>query len=304
MTKALVLISTYNGEQYIDQQIKSVIEQTHNHVDILIRDDGSTDQTSVKLSQWTKQTDRITLIKSNNVGVVSSFMHLIQEASDDYDYYCFCDQDDVWLPNKVNNAVTMLAEYQIPAMVCTATQMVDTELNMLNIWPYEPSKPISFNNAVIENIAVGATITFNKGAMKLLKDKNIDPSKLIMHDWWVYLVVSAFGVVLFDPNPSIFYRQHTSNLVGGNRSLVHKWIKRLKILYVSSRFKSLKEQALEFYKHYKYQLSNDHREQLELFVSDRNSLQLRVNFVKKSKLYRQSWFEQRLFQFLILTGYI
>lgn len=304
MTKVQVLLSTYNGEQFIDEQVKSILEQNHPYVDILVRDDGSSDQTVARLKERVNQSNRITLIEGRNIGVIPSFMELIHQSSDDYDYYCFCDQDDVWMPDKVNNAVKMLSDYQVPAMLCTTTQMVDIDLNNLSVWPKAPGKSPSFYNALVENIAVGTTITFNKSAMQLLRAKHVDSKKLLMHDWWGYLVISAFGEVIFDPTPSIWYRQHGANVVGGNQSVIQKWTKKWASFRKHSGKKLLRIQAQEFSKHYRDVLSADKKEQLDLFLEPRNSILKRIRFLSTSKLYRQSWIDQRLFQFLILIGYI
>lgn len=304
MTKVQVLLSTYNGERFIDDQIKSILEQAYPNVDIFVRDDGSSDQTVAKLKEWVNQSNRVTVIEGGNMGVISSFMELINQSSDDYDYYCFCDQDDVWMPDKVKNAVKMLSEYQVPAMLCTSTQMVDINLNNLAVWPKAPERSPSFYNALVENIAVGTTITYNKAAMQLLRATHVDSKKLLMHDWWGYLVISAFGEVIFDPTPSIWYRQHGANVVGGNQSVFQKWTKKWASFRKHSGKKLLRVQAHEFSKHYRDVLSADKKEQLDLFLEPRDSFLKKILFISRSKLYRQSWIDQRLFQFLILIGYI
>lgn len=109
MKKVQVLLSAYNGEQYISEQIQSILNQTHAAVSILIRDDGSTDKTMELLDQWvTTHPDKIKLIKGTNVGVVSSFFELLRAADAEADYYSFCDQDDVWLDHKVEHAIARL----------------------------------------------------------------------------------------------------------------------------------------------------------------------------------------------------
>ncbi|WP_234973117.1 glycosyltransferase [Paenibacillus vortex] len=109
MNKVQVLLSAYNGDQYISEQIQSILNQTHPSISILIRDDGSTDLTVDVLEQLMRiHPNNIKLIKGTNVGVVSSFFELLRAADAEADYYCFCDQDDVWLDHKVEGAITSL----------------------------------------------------------------------------------------------------------------------------------------------------------------------------------------------------
>lgn len=219
MKKVQVLLSAYNGEQYISEQIQSILNQTHAAVSILIRDDGSTDKTIQLLDQWvTTHPDKIKLIKGTNVGVVSSFFELLRAADAEADYYCFCDQDDVWLDHKVEHAIARLDSSiytEVPAMVFTSTYLTDDELNRKGAWPKPHAKEPSFFNALYENIAIGATITMNRSARNLfINSQSVDSQKVLMHDWWFYLLVSAFGTVIYDNKPSMLYRQHNNNVVG------------------------------------------------------------------------------------------
>ncbi|MGV2805683.1 glycosyltransferase, partial [Clostridium perfringens] len=174
-----VLLSAYNGEQYISEQIQSILNQTYPSISILIRDDGSTDQTVEVLEQLIKiHPDQIKLIKGRNVGVVSSFFELLRAANAKADYYCFCDQDDVWLDHKVEQAITRLDSFihtDVPAMVFTSTYLTDDELNRKGTWPKPPTREPSFFNALYENIAIGATITMNQSARNLfMYSKSVD----------------------------------------------------------------------------------------------------------------------------------
>ncbi|MBD8500982.1 glycosyltransferase family 2 protein [Paenibacillus arenosi] len=305
MSGVQVLLSTYNGERYIRQQLDSIIEQTYPNIVILIRDDGSTDSTIPVIESYMESyPGKIRLILGGNKGVVRSFMELLQASDSVYDYYCFCDQDDIWLPDKVQRSVSKIGVKDQPTMFFTSTQMVDHRLNKLNIWPTPPLRQPSFNNALIQNIAVGATITINKKARELLIQKQVDDSALLMHDWWAYLCLSALGEVLYDAEPSILYRQHENNVVGGNVSrweiVGKKWASFRK--HKGKRL--LVRQAQEFSKHYSHLLDAHKQEQLQWFLASRPSLLQRYQYLKKCKLYRQSSLEQRLFQILIMIGYI
>ncbi|WP_339294980.1 glycosyltransferase family 2 protein [Paenibacillus sp. FSL W7-1279] len=308
MKQVQVLLSSYNGEHYIYAQLQSILKQSYPHISVLVRDDGSSDQTLALLKEYAKvHPDRIKVIAGSNVGVVSSFFELVQQSDPHADYYCFCDQDDVWLEHKIERAVSMLRsqEAHIPAIVFTSTELTDKDLNTLGTWPKPPSKEPSFYNALVQNIAVGATITINRAARnKFVKGCEVDHSKIIMHDWWFYLLVSGFGNVIYDKRPSILYRQHEKNVVGGSNSLFNK-LKQKYRSYLKHKGKHLLiMQAREFHRVYGHLMDEKKREQLELFIAPRERLREKIYFLKKSKLYRQSIIEQSLFRFLILLGYI
>lgn len=309
MNNVQVLLSAYNGEQYISEQIQSILNQTHPAVSILIRDDGSTDKTMELLDQWvTTHPDKIKLIKGTNVGVVSSFFELLCVADAEADYYCFCDQDDVWLDHKVEHAIARLNSSlytEVPAMVFTSTYLTDDELNRKGVWPKPPAQEPSFFNALYENIAIGATITMNRSARNLfINSKSVDSQKVLMHDWWFYLLVSAFGTVIYDNTPSMLYRQHNNNVVGGSNSIVGK----LKSKWASFKRHTgkdlLHKQASEFDRIYGSRLTGEQKEQLDLFLATRTRFIDRLHYARKSKLYRQSKAESLLFKFFILIGFI
>lgn len=309
MKKVQVLLSAYNGEQYISEQIQSILHQTHSAVSILIRDDGSTDKTVQLLDQWvTTHPDKIKLLKGTNVGVVSSFFELLRAADAEADYYCFCDQDDVWLDHKVEHAIARLDSSiytEVPAMVFTSTYLTDDELNRKGAWPKPPAQEPSFFNALYENIAIGATITMNRSARDLfINSQSVDSQKVLMHDWWFYLLVSAFGTVIYDNKPSMLYRQHNNNVVGGSNSLVGK----LKSKWASFKRHTgkdlLHKQASEFDRIYGSRLTGEQKEQLDLFLATRTRFMDRLHYARKSKLYRQSKAESLLFKFFILIGFI
>ncbi|WP_456288547.1 glycosyltransferase family 2 protein [Paenibacillus sp. AK002] len=309
MKKVQVLLSAYNGEQYISEQIQSILNQTHAAVSILIRDDGSTDTTMELLDQWvTTHPDKIKLIKGTNVGVVSSFFELLRAADAEADYYSFCDQDDVWLDHKVEHAIARLDSSiytEVPAMVFTSTYLTDDELNRKGAWPKPPAQEPSFFNALYENIAIGATITMNRSARNLfINSKSVDSQKVLMHDWWFYVLVSAFGTVIYDNKPSMLYRQHNNNVVGGSNSIVGK----LKSKWTSFKRHTgkdlLHKQASEFDRIYGSRLTGEQKEQLDLFLATRTRFMDRLHYARKSKLYRQSKAESLLFKFFILIGFI
>lgn len=305
MDKVQVLLSTYNGEAYIEEQLQSILQQTYQNIVILIRDDGSSDSTVPIIQKFMDMySDKICFIKGSNVGVIESFFYLLQSVDLDASYYCFCDQDDVWMNDKVERAVQSLHLCDTAGMYFSSTMLTDQSLNPIKVWPASPQKAPHFYNALVQNIAVGATMVINKAARDLIVSRSLNMKNIQMHDWWIYLCVSAFGKVYYDERPTIYYRQHNNNVVGGHRTVIHELQNKWRSFRKHSGHKLLRKQAVEFNKLYADSLDTEKLNQLQLFIQDRNSIKERYQFLQRSKLYRQSFIENQLFKFLILIEYI
>lgn len=169
--KVLVLMSTYNGEKYIEEQLNSLLSQTYKEIDILIRDDGSTDRTINLIEDYIdKNKENITLIKGKNIGVVNSFFNLIDHVKNEYFYFAFCDQDDYWEKNKIEVAVNKLNELgnELPLMYCSNKKIVDSNLKLIKTFEKNMIIP-NFGNAMVENIATGCTMLINSKLLDILK---------------------------------------------------------------------------------------------------------------------------------------
>jgi glycosyltransferase involved in cell wall biosynthesis len=306
--KVQVLLSTYNGEKYIDEQMKSLLSQEGVELYIIIRDDGSTDGTVGKLEKYIeKYPDRICISENGNLGAAGSFFDLIGKASDEYDYYAFCDQDDVWNKDKIIQAISHLIKKTAgqPLMYCSSTQMVDQHLNPLNIWPSPPQKQLSLYNALIENVCVGCTMLINKEALDIVKSnlpRNL--KNVIMHDWWIYLCVSTFGEVVFDIEPSILYRQHQSNALGGSTDgWMDKWRKRSQRFLNGQNHFILSKQAKEFMSSFSQLMDNSQCSEIEeLLQTQQRNLLKRVIYIMTTPFYRQSTIDNIVFKLVFIAG--
>lgn len=308
MYKVQVLLSTYNGEQYIEEQIESLLTQESVDLHILIRDDGSTDQTVNKLHHYSNlYPDKITVLTAPNIGVVASYFELLEVCSDQYDFYAFCDQDDVWDRDKIIQAVRLLqsTSKDEALMYCSPTRMVTENLSYLSTWPQPPPRPLTLYNSLIENVAVGCTTVLNRTAVKLIK--NNFPStvpNVIMHDWWAYVIVSAFGQVIFDSNSFIQYRQHSHNVLGGQvDNWLGKWKKRLRRFLKGQNHHILSRQAREFFTCYHSMLSAEQRVQIQRFldVLDRSMLH-RMWYAFQTPFYRQVFTDNLIYKFVYIAG--
>lgn len=209
--RVVVLMSTYQGERFIEEQIISILSQLPEDGQLMIRDDGSTDQTVLRIK--IHHDPRISLVCGSNIGFVQSFLKLLEVAPTDAEMIMLADQDDVWLPNKIQRAWHAInGKDAVPTLYCSRLQLVDLDLKPLGLSPAWP-RPPSFQNALTENIVTGCTAALNPAALQLAKRYG-NAEKIYFHDWWLYLVVAAFGQVIFDPEPTILYRQHGGNAIG------------------------------------------------------------------------------------------
>ncbi|WP_157373640.1 glycosyltransferase family 2 protein [Thermobacillus composti] len=241
-------MSTYNGEKYLAEQLESIMNQTGVDVNLLIRDDGSTDKTLEILKHFcSTYPQKILLSSGENIGVINSYYNLIETVQEDYDYFAFADQDDVWLIDRLQRAIGLLKLEEekspdIPLLYCSSTTMFDDK-RILGIWPLIPKRELTVFNALAENVVVGCTVVINKHSKQLLVKLKPNTKDIIMHDWWMYICVSLFGKIIFDDFPTVLYRQHSSNLVGGDTG-VRLLVKRMSRFILNAerkRSRQLKE---------------------------------------------------------------
>lgn len=215
MEKIIVLMSTYNGELYIKEQIESILNQKDVEVKLIIRDDGSTDSTCNIISEYAE----IDLIKGSNLGSTGSFFELLKNAPT-CDYYAFADQDDIWDEDKLAIAISKISNYTAPSLYSSATRLVDKSLNFIRNDCQSPI--ISLGSAFVKNYVTGCTVVFNERLMAHLRGKI--PDYAPFHDWWINLVcLTVGGISYYDKESHISYRQHGNNVVGGNSSFFRTW---------------------------------------------------------------------------------
>ncbi|EGP4777837.1 glycosyltransferase family 2 protein [Enterococcus faecium] len=206
-----ILLSTYNGEKYLVEQIESLIAQKDVEVNILVRDDGSTDATKKILSKY----EKFGLIKwytGKKLGPAYSFIDLIHKAPIS-DYYAFCDQDDIWLENKLSKSISAIKSKKVPCAYFSSKTLVNCDLKRM---PYSDNQfeesDISLSTILFRSIASGCTITFNHELKDILDIYK--PNYIQMHDSWVILLAKIFGEVIYDKESNILYRIHEKNAVG------------------------------------------------------------------------------------------
>ena len=301
MYRVQVLLSTYNGEKYIRQQLDSILGQKNVEVSVLIRDDGSTDSTISILDDYCANNSDIRLIKGTNVGVCVSFFQLFKEADMGYDFYALADQDDYWYEDKLSVACSKLANIDNkenkPILYCCEADITDENLNSGNKTTFSAKKP-GFGNALIENIARGGSIGFNSTLLGMVR---IDaPKDCYMHDWWLYLIATCFGKVVHDNQAYYKYRQHSDNVLGASNSKL-AIIKR-RLAQSKTNKGHVSRQAAAFGK--LYELPDKKKKQLDVIAGYRNSFKQRVRGLSGKYLYRQNKSDNLVFRLLFLTNHL
>lgn len=264
----IVLMATFNGERFLDEQIKSILHQRDISLFIWVRDDGSTDSTLEILDKW-KQTGLLDWYQGDSVGPARSFMHLLQTAPQAA-YYAFADQDDYWLQEKLFTAIEKLSSTgnKCPALYFSQTKLVDQQLNEL---PTRPLKlKLTYAESLIYQFIGGNTMVFNHA----LRDVVIQysPCYLSMHDVWIYTIAQSIGAyIYFDSHSHILYRQHGSNAVGNKLTVWTDWKRRFKRI-IQKKEHSRFNIACELKKGYYTFMSHDNRQLTDEVMAYRSSM--------------------------------
>ena len=220
MNKVAVLMSTYNGERFLRQQIDTILDQENVAVDLYIRDDGSTDTTKDIVEEYQRNHKNIVFIKGKNAGVGNSFMKLLYSVPDRYDYYAFSDQDDIWKSDKLAKAIVAIQKSGC-CLYGSNQECVDAEGNTMGL-RYDDYRKINLKpfEIMCRNDIAGCTFVFTRDLYELLKERrpSNDLLKLRIHDVWVAMVASVVGEIYYDEESHMMYRQHDQNVVGAKES--------------------------------------------------------------------------------------
>lgn len=218
-----ILMTAYNGEKYIAEQIKSIQKQTYLNWKLYIRDDGSSDKTPLIIDEMAKLDPRIIIISDNlgNLGVKAGYMLLLNNVV--AKYYFFSDQDDIWLPEKLDRTLKEFENNKnlLPVLVHTNLTTVDESLNVLNKRFYPNSQIDNLNIILSSNSVTGCTVAINEALKQ--KVSNDVVGNMVMHDWWLALCAVTFGRIYYVNDPMILYRQHSNNQVGTDTTLIAKF---------------------------------------------------------------------------------
>lgn len=215
MSKVFVLLSSYNGSRYIEEQIESILSQEDVDVTLFVRDDNSSDKTLSILNGYKSKYDNIIVDVGKNLGAALSFMELLFQVPDSSSYYALADQDDIWEPNKLASAIKILEKNKNALLYSSNQKVVDSGNHYIRN-RYSVSPPLDVFNIIDKNHLSGCTMVLKRELLLKIREKK--PSDTIiknrMHDTWIAAVAACIGEIVYDENAFIRYRQHDSNVVG------------------------------------------------------------------------------------------
>jgi len=297
-----VLLSTYNGAAFLQAQLESLRVQEDVLVHLYARDDGSSDGTRAILQRYgVIWPDLNEVTCGPNLGATASFLQLLLTAPDDADYYAFCDQDDVWLPNKLARAIEVLSGMEGPALYCSNVTCVDEDLRVLGIPPAHSDH--RFQHLLFENIATGCTMVLNPTARALITSR-LPSQGVVMHDWWCALIVAALGQVHYDSEPGLLYRQHGGNLVGMNANWIAQKAKHaFRLLRERRSFYKIHAQAAELLNLYGSRMPECYLEPLARLAASKRSWRARAAFAMSGQIVHRDIFGSAVVRGLILAGW-
>ena len=296
--KVAVVLSTYNGEKYVREQLDSILNQTYKNIEIVVRDDGSKDSTVEIIKEYQKKNKNIKLVTGENLGFIKSFFELLKIA--DADYYAYADQDDIWMENKIELAVNSLNELDDskPNMVFGNSDYYDENMNLIG--PGEKHRVYSFNRALFECVGQGMTMTINSKTRDLIV--NNPPKNCFFHDWWTYLICIGLGNVAYNDVTTVKYRRMKTNATSEGQGYIKLLVWRLKNLLVKNGFKDIKRLMINFKEIYQNELSEENRKTIELFSEEKYNF---IKALKKAfypKRLRRRWVDDLMLRAIFIFG--
>ncbi len=291
LSRVTILMCTYNGQQYLAEQLDSICAQTHKTWELWVSDDGSSDNTLQILKDYQDRLGEnvLRILAGPRKGFSANFLSLICNRQLTGSFFAYSDQDDIWQPDKLQKALDWLESVPetTPAVYCGRTRLVTAQGDTFGYSPLFTKAPC-FRNALIQSIAGGNTMVFNREALNLLQEAG-EGINIASHDWWTYLAVTgAGGKVYYDPQPTIGYRQHGNNQIGGNTGFMAR-LSRLSQLF-KGRFKTWNDANYHALLTIKHRLTNENQRVLmEMITARQSGLFFRMRTLWQLKIYRQTF---------------
>lgn len=293
--RTLILLATYNGAPYLKAQLDSLLAQTDARWDLLVSDDGSTDDTRTLLAQFAQtaaqQGHRLHIIDGPQKGAAANFLYLLQNCEpylNASSFLAFCDQDDVWFDDKLERARKALGNDDATARAFRGrTLIVDNDLKNGKKGALYPRRA-SFRNALVQNTMPGNTCVFNPRATHALITASQLISETIVHDWWAYQVMMGIeATLLYDTEPCIYYRQHSGNEIGANAGPMAK-LHRAKLVF-QGRFTAWNDVNLKNLQCISKMLTHENVRVLDGIIAarERGGVSL-ARYLIRERIYRQT----------------
>lgn len=283
--KVAVLMSTYNGEKYLKEQIDSILKQKGDmEIHLWVRDDGSVDDTITILQKYEAK-GQLNWYSGDNLGPAKSFLDLVKHC-EGYDYYAFADQDDFWKRGKILAAVQKLGVSDQPMAYFSNAELVDENLQSLGRSVYKKRPKLDFYTLTCAGGILGCTTVFNAKLAELIQDKEM-PELVNMHDFYVHeLCLAQGGTILYDRRSSMKYRQHGNNVVGVSHGFLGTIQGRIKDIRKKQKI-GIADQAQSICNLYENELSAD-----------------KYRWMKKISCYREKRWNRIRLAFSLRTRYV
>lgn len=290
-----VVMSTYNGASYVEAQLESILAQDCPNVHVVVRDDGSSDETVAILRPYADRGD-IEFIEGHNVGLVSSFIGLVAHVAGKYDYVALCDQDDIWHRDKLSRAVAMLGplDQGMPQLYCSEYTYCDESMNPTGR-SHLNQIGVTFETQLYENMVSGNTCVLNRRLSELVAEAGIEG--VYCHDWWISLIACALGGLVFDDFSSLDYRRTGSNASPSGTHGLKLLVRRVKIFFGRGELGNVTMQLERLYKLFAPQMPAAKRAFLERFLRGG-----RVRKLATPARLRQRLVDEAALRLLFLVG--
>lgn len=280
-----IVMTTYNGEKYIAEQIDSILASSFQDIGIFIYDDGSKDGTVSILKQYESlHPDKVHVYQNKeNLGVTKNFLQAVGRTTSDY--IMFCDQDDYWKSDKVVVTLKRMRHMEaqvgkdVPIVVFTDAEVVDAELNRIDQSFFRSGhlnpRKTDLPHLLMENKLIGCTVMLNATLRKIIAGHDL-PKNAKFHDWWIALVAASIGKIGYVNQSTLLYRQHGNNVVGNSSFLAYIKNRMMSLQKQRASLKVLQLQAEEFLSVYGNRLTDESRSDIQRFANLG-----KVNFIKR-----------------------
>jgi glycosyltransferase involved in cell wall biosynthesis len=286
-----ILMCTFNGEAFLEEQLDSIETQDYKNWTLYVNDDGSKDATLNILKAYQKKwgKKKLHIRRGSQKGFCQNFLQIINDKKINADLYFLSDQDDVWMPHKLSHAIKKISklDHSKPYLYCARTTYVSKDAKRILGESDLFLKPPSFKNALIQSIAGGNTMAFNNHLKKVTQ--NYPRADVVSHDWWLYIMNELTGgQTLYDHESTILYRQHSRSLIGANTGFLAK-MKRLRML-LDGTYRAYNTKHLNVFNSL-YLISLQKHIQLidQFFIMRDKPMKVRWQMIGKLGIYRQTW---------------
>ena len=282
---------TYNGENFLEEQLDSIERQDYKHWTVYVNDDGSRDATLAILKRYQKKwgAKKLHIRRGLQKGFCQNFLQIINDNKIKADLYFLSDQDDVWMQHKLSHTIKKISRLDPlkPLLYCARTTYVSSDAKKILGQSDLFLRPPSFKNALIQSIAGGNTMAFNS-RLKRIAQRYLK-ADVVSHDWWLYILNElSGGKTFYDPESTILYRQHSGSLIGANTGLIAK-LRRLRML-INGTYRKYNTMHLEAFDKFNINGLRRNIELIDQFHIWRDKpIKVRWHMIHQLGLYRQTW---------------